>query len=50
MGDCKHIVAVLLTVDDRNTDVDTPIDSVGESAGSLLVPADVEGLVEETTA
>lgn len=47
-GDCKHVVAVLLAVDDRDTDTDT--DSVDESTENLPESVDVEALVEQTTA
>lgn len=47
-GDCKHIVAVLLAVDDRDADTDT--DSVDEPAEKLQKSVDVEALIEETTA
>lgn len=47
-GDCKHIVSVLLAVDDRGTD--TVTDSVGRSTENHSESVDIEGLVEETTA
>lgn len=47
-GDCKHIVAVLLAVDDRDTDtVNETDDASGET---LLKTVDTESLVEETSA
>lgn len=47
-GDCKHIVAVLLAVDDR--DIDTDTDSGDESIENLPDSVDVESLVEQATA
>ncbi|RLM94992.1 SWIM zinc finger domain-containing protein [Haloarcula sp. Atlit-7R] len=47
-GDCKHIVAVLLAVDDRDTD--TVHETDPESSESLPATVDLESLVEQTTA
>ncbi|WP_302082654.1 SWIM zinc finger family protein [Salinibaculum rarum] len=47
-GDCKHIVAVLLAVDDR--DIDTDTDSGDEPIEDLPDSVDVESLVEQATA
>ncbi len=47
-GDCKHIVAVLLAVEDR--DIDTDTDSGDESTENLPDSVDVESLVEQATA
>lgn len=47
-GDCKHIVAVLLAVDDR--DIDTDTDSGDEPSVNLPDSVDVEALVEQATA
>jgi hypothetical protein len=44
-GDCKHVVAVLLAVDDRDVDGDT--DSVTESTDTLPGSVDVEALVDQ---
>ena len=47
-GDCKHIVAVLLAVDDRDTD--TVSETHPESTEPLSATVDIEALVEQTTA
>lgn len=47
-GDCKHIVAVLLAVDDRDTDTVRETDH--ESSEPLPATVDIESLVEQTTA
>ncbi|MDL0135758.1 SWIM zinc finger family protein [Halobacterium salinarum] len=47
-GDCKHIVAVLLAVDDRDTDAVSETDP--ESTEPLPATVDIESLVEQTTA
>lgn len=47
-GDCKHIVAVLLAVEDR--DVDESDETDDESSRHPIRTADVETLVEETSA
>lgn len=47
-GDCKHIVAVLLAVNDR--DIDTDTDSGDESIENLPDSVDVKSLVEQATA
>lgn len=47
-GDCKHIAAVLLAVDDRDTD--TVSETAPESDGQLPATVDIESLVEQTTA
>jgi len=47
-GDCKHIVAVLLAVEDR--DIDTDTDSGDESTENIPDSVDVESLVEQATA
>ena len=47
-GDCKHIVAVLLAVDDRDTD--TVSETAPESDEQLPATVDIESLVEQTTA
>lgn len=48
VGDCKHIVAVLLAVDDR--DIDTDTDTGDESTENLPDSMDAEALVEQATA
>jgi len=47
-GDCKHIVAVLLAVDDKETD--TVNETAPESDEQLPATVDIESLVEQTTA
>ncbi|MFQ3293182.1 MAG: hypothetical protein ACI9TI_001764 [Natronomonas sp.] len=47
-GDCKHIVAVLLAVDDRDTE--TVSDTDAERDGAVPEAVDIESLVEQTTA
>jgi hypothetical protein len=44
-GDCKHIVAVLLAVEDRGPDVSTD-----EIDGSLSEAVDIDALIEQTEA
>ena len=46
-GDCKHVVAVLLAVDDRDINVGSK--TADESNGRSTKTTDVETLVEETT-
>ncbi|WP_114579397.1 SWIM zinc finger domain-containing protein [Saliphagus sp. LR7] len=47
-GDCKHIVAVLLAVEDRDTDTDSATDASPDSALSETV--DIEAVVEDMAA
>ncbi|QUJ74887.1 SWIM zinc finger family protein [Haloarcula marismortui] len=47
-GDCKHIVAVLLAVDDR--DINTVRETDPESSEPLPATGDLESLVEQITA
>jgi len=47
-GDCKHIVAVLLTITDQDTATVSETDP--ESSEPLPATADIESLVEQTTA
>jgi hypothetical protein len=47
-GDCKHIVAVLLAVDDEKTN--TASETAPESDEQLPATVDIESLVEQTTA
>jgi hypothetical protein len=47
-GDCKHIVAVLLAVENRDADTDT--DPGDESTENLPDSVDVESLVKQATA
>ncbi|MDL0145230.1 SWIM zinc finger family protein [Halobacterium salinarum] len=47
-GDCKHIVAVLLAVDDEDTD--TVSETAPESDEQLPATVDIESLVKQTTA
>jgi hypothetical protein len=47
-GDCKHIVAVLLAVDDRDTE--TVEDTDAERNETVPETVDIEALVERTTA
>ena len=48
-GDCKHVVAVLLAVEDRGTDA--AVDETGEASDrDPSGPADIEELIEQTTA
>jgi len=45
-GDCKHIVAVLLAVNDRDTDTDT---AAHEATGELPESVNIEKLAEQMT-
>ncbi|QLH83753.1 SWIM zinc finger family protein [Halosimplex pelagicum] len=46
-GDCKHIVAVLLAVDDRNTEVTSDAEDADEALSDVT---DIDALVERTAA
>ena len=47
-GDCKHVVAVLIAVDDRDTETVSDIDP--ERDETVPETVDIESLVEQTTA
>jgi len=48
-GDCKHVVAVLLAVEDHDTGTDEEPDA-GDPEGAVSEKVDVEGLIEDMTA
>lgn len=49
-GDCKHIVAILLAVEDREIDTESGDEAGGKSGRGPPGPTDIAELIERTTA